>query len=127
MQSEYGYTIENLQTVISNAEESIDALEAMSEETHLMEELNLNVTEVFNNRKLISYLITSFRKIIEDAKLRLKNLHEAEATKRKALEKVIDQRVEEISERLRKDLLDAYTCAPDSRIEVRLNVVSHTE
>jgi hypothetical protein len=127
MQSEYGYTIENLQTVISNAEESIDALEAMSEETHLMEELNLDMTEVRTNRLLISHLIKSCGDVIEDAKRRLKNLHEAEATKRKALEKVIDQRVEDISERLRKDLLDAYICAPDSRIEVRLNVVSHTE
>lgn len=127
MQSEYGNIVENLQTVISNAEESIDALQTMSEETHLMEELNLDMTQVFNNRKLVSYLIKSFGAIIEDANLRLKNLHEAEASKRKALETVINQRVETISERLRKDLLNAYTCAPDSRIEVRLNVVSHTE
>lgn len=127
MQSDIENKIEKLQTVISDAEESICALETMSEETHLMEELNLDMDEVFRNRTLISYMTNSLRTLIQDANQRIRDLYEAEASKRKALETVVNQRVEYISERLRKDLLDAYICAPDSRIEVRLNVVSHSE
>ena len=126
MQSDIENKIEKLQTVISDAEESIRALETMSEETHLMEELNLDMDEVFRNRTLISYMTNSLRTLIQDANQRIRDLHEAEATKRKVLETVVNQRVEDISERLRKDLLRAYTHAPDSRIEVELNVISHT-
>lgn len=127
MQSDIENKIEKLQTVISDAEESIRALETMSEETHLMEELNLDMDEVFRNRTLISYMTNSLRTLIQDANQRIRDLHEAEATKRKVLETVVNQRVEDISDRLRTDLMNAYINHPDKRIEVRLNVVSHTE